>query len=434
MADQGDVVGRLGLSISVLTHGAAEAATDLDAAVQLALARDGHAVITAGPGTAGCQVSSFGSAEPVFAPPVATFDAPNAVALSVNGGQRLYVCSDPTAPNTRWVDVPGLKAFYRLPDVDRTNARNRWADKLSQAVPEIGKATARALPVPLLRTTLAHHGAAAFGVAKISRGEPPVDAGGIVNGVTVPVLRLPIREPDCYLPVIAQVEGKLESINAWDVGAGVSLGVIQFNADRAALFRFLWQLWTNDPDLFAATLTTSLGWSMMWDGDHPDLVAGPVVLHGRSADKARNASYLQTGKVDGTGRVPDHRRKVAAAVRDCVVWPHVQDLIVDTSAWWLQGALDAVHAEGIGPLDPTAPDRDTYVLTAILLSGGVRYSSCLKRLLVALRLWPTAAEKLANWQAALATTPDPCPKLLPRLISQQKQANQVYEQVLRLVG
>lgn len=421
--------------MAVVPRGAPETAETLDAAVQSALDRKtGHTIISPNVGGNGYQVTAFGSSEAAFAPPVATFDSPTAVALTVNGDQRLYVRSDPTAPSSRWVDLPGLKAFYRLPDVDRDTTRKRWADKLSKAVPEIDKATARALPIPQLRILLAHHGAAAFPVTKVLRGTPPVDTGGIVNGVSLPLLRLPLREPDCYLPVIAQAEGRLESINAWDSGAGASLGVIQFNADRGALFRFLWQLWTDDPDLFAGTLTKSLGWSMAWDGDHPDLIRGKVRLHGRTADKARNAIYLQTGKIDGGDRVGSHRRKVAAALRNCVMWPHVQDMIVDTSAWYLQKALDDIRAEGIEPLDPNQPDRETFILTAILLSGAVRYSSCLKRLLVALRPWTTAGDKLANWKKALATTVDPCPKLLPRLKNQQVAAEQMYEQVLRLLA
>lgn len=438
MVDQSDIVGRIGLRTAIQIHDAPTAADTLDAAVQTALASGpGHRIITAVANTPGYQVSSFGSAQELSAPPVATLDSAGPVAaVTINGGERLYLNADPGGTGSRWVDVPDLFAFYRLPDVDLERARNRWADRLSQNVPEIDQASARALPIPVLRTTLAQHGAAAFPVAKIHRGTPPADVGGIVNGVTVPVLGLPLREPDCYLPVIAQVEGKLESINAWDTGAGVSLGVIQFNADRAALFRFLWQLWTDDPDLFGAELTGPLGWSMAWHGDHADLVAGEARLHGRGAvkDKARNAAFLQTGKVDGKGLDADHRRKVAAALRNCVVWPHVQDMIVDTSSWWLQPALDSIRAEGIGPLDPEAPDHDTYILTALLLSGGVRYSSCLKRLLVALRPWPATSDKLKHWKAALATTTEPCPSLLKRLKNQQPQAEQVYDQIVRLLG
>jgi hypothetical protein len=443
MGDLSDITGKLGLTLALQPGDPTETADNLDAAVQLALARKtGHAVISAVTTTtdgvttpAGYEIKEFGPAQAVFAPPTAAVDSPTATALTINAGERLYVSSDPTAPNSRWVDVPGLDAFYRLPDVDRETARNTWADRLSKAVPAIDQATARALPIPLLRTQLAHNAKAAFPVQKKLRGEPPVDAGAVLNGITLPLLRLPLREPDCYLPVIGQAEGKLESINAWDLSAGVSLGVIQFNADRAAIFRFLWQFWTEDPDLFTAELTTALGWTMTWHDDHPDLLHGTDVLHGRgaAADKARNAIFFQTGKVDGEGRDGPYRRKLANALRNCVVWPHVQDMIVDTSAWYLQQGLKDIHAEGIGPLDITNPDRDTFVLTAMLLSGRVRYASCLCRMLVQLRQYPTTHLKLKNWQAALAATTAPCPDLAKRLKNQKKTAIEVYAQVQRLL-
>jgi hypothetical protein len=438
MGDFSDIAGRVGLSIPVQSHDPTETAADLDAALQAALAaKSAHAVISPAPGGAGFQIRAFGPDQAVFAPPVAAVGSATAAALTVNGGERVYVCSDPTAPNPRWVDVPSLNAFYRLPDVDRNAARNAWADRLSSAVPEIDQATARALPIPQLRTLLAHHGAQTFVVKKMTRGVPAVDAGAILNGITLPTLRSPLREPDCYLPVIAAAEGKLESINAWDTGAGVSLGVIQFNADSGALFRFLWQLWTDDPDLFATALTTPLGWTMVWDGDHPDLVFGPAAddrLHGRGADKAANAAYLQTGKLGGTGRNGPYRRQLASALRDCVVWPHVQDMIEDVSAWYLQGALKSIHAEGIGPIDTANPDHDTFVLTAMLLSGRVRYSSCLGHVLTAMRKWKTTSDKLKHWPEAVAATTSPCPTLATRLKNQQKTADQVYDQVIRLLA
>jgi hypothetical protein len=432
MMRHSDVLGRIGLSVPIQTEGAAESVDGLDAAVQAVLdRRRGHTIITSDGQTSIHQVLSFGSALTMPAAPVATIQSPDVVAVIVNGGERVYVSSDPAASSTRWVDVPDLFGFYRLPAADREQMRNRWADRLAQKVPDIDQASARALPIPLLRTMLAHHAEAVLPVTTVRRGEPPVETGGVVNGLTLPIPQLPVREPDCYVSVIAQAEGRLESINAWDINAGISLGVIQFNADRAALFRFLWQLWTEDPELFAAELTQPLGWSMAWDGDHADLVVGEARLHGRGADKARNAAFLQTGKLNGTGLDPGYRRKVAAGVRNCVAWPHVQAMVMDTSSWWLQPALDRVRAEGIGPLDPQAPDHDTFVLTALLLSGGVRYSSCLQRLLVALRPWPSVSEKLQHWKTALATTTDPCPSLLKRLKNQQPHAERVYDQIGR---
>ena len=203
MGDVTDIVGRIGLSMAMRPVAPTETAADLDTAVQLALAHNtGNTVVTPTTGTgtgetAGFQVQAFGPAEALFAPPVISVDSSTAVTVTTNGGERLYVCSNPTAPNPRWVDVPGLDAFYRLPAVDHDHARNTWADRLSQAVPEIDQAAARALPIPRLRTLLAHHAQAVFPVSPIHRGVPPVDAGGIVNGVTLPTLRLPLREPDC---------------------------------------------------------------------------------------------------------------------------------------------------------------------------------------------------------------------------------------------
>jgi hypothetical protein len=432
---QSDMVGRIGLSSAIQTDGAAESVDGLDAALAAALRREhGHTLVTNDPGTTVHQLLAFGAGSALSAPAVATVQSPGAVAVVVNGGERVYVSSDPAGASERWVDMPGLQAFYRLPEADRETTRNRWADLLAQKVADVDQASARALPVPVLRTRLAQNASTVLPVRPVQRGTPPADTGGVVHGVTLPIPQLPLREPDCYVAVIARAEGRLESINAWDVNAGISLGVIQFNTDRAALFRFLWQLWTEDPDLFAAQLTGRLGWRMGWDGDHPDLVAGEDRLHGRAADKADNAAFLQTGKLKGEGLDPVHRRRVAAALRNCVLWPHVQTMVEDTTSWWLQPALDSIHAEGVAPLDPAAPDHDTFVLKALLLSGGVRYSSCLKRLLVALREWPTAAGKLENWRAALATTPDPCPSLAKRLKNQQPEAEKVYAQLGRLLA
>jgi hypothetical protein len=435
MLPQSDIAGHIGLTSAIQVDGAAESAEGLDAAIEAALNRtQGHAIVTHDPATPGYRISAFGAGVALSAPAVATVRSPGAVAVIVNGGERVYVSSDPAGTAERWVDVPGLAGFYRLPAADRDAARDRWADLLAERVAGFDQASARALPIPVLRTTLARWGSTVLPVKPVRRGTPATDAGGVVHGVTLPIPQLPLREPDCYVAVIAAAEGRLESINAWDVNAGISLGVIQFNADRAAVFRFLWQLWTEDPALFAAEVTGRLGWTMAWDGDHPDLLAGDARLHGRAADRAGNAAFLQTGEPGGTGLDPAYRRAVAAAMRNCVVWPHVQTMVLDTTNWWLQPALDSIHAEDIAPLDPLAPDHDTFVLKALLLSGGVRYSGCLRRLLVALRPWPTPAAKLANWQAALATTTAPCPSLQKRLKNQQPVAEKAYAQLRRLLA
>ncbi|GHE16252.1 hypothetical protein GCM10011376_08620 [Nocardioides flavus (ex Wang et al. 2016)] len=418
------------------TRAPVRTAADPDAAMIEALsARTGHQVASA---TArGWQVAPFGPAVCWLTTPVAGFDGTGLQVITVNGGERVYVPVDPSSPGPRRVDVPGLRSFYGLAARDRDAQRDEWAARLAGAT-TLTTAQARALGVPLLRATLAHHGAAAFPVRRVQRGDPPYDAGGVVNGVTLPPLVAPLREPDCYLPVIARVEGRMESINAWDAGAGVSLGPIQFNADRAALFRFLWQLRSEDPALFASALGAPLGWDMTWHTDHPDLVVarGTVTdtLHGRAADRDTNATYLMRG-VPGTGpRDPDYRRRVAGCFRDAVVWPHVQQMVVDTTSWWLEPALTRIRAAGVGPLDVTRPDRDTFVLTALLLSAGVRFSGCLPQILTRLARWTTAADKLAHLDDALAATAPPCPDgLRDRLAQQRRHAATVFAQVQRLV-
>jgi subtilisin family serine protease len=412
-------------------------AADADAAMVEALTdRIGHQVVAAT--TSGWQVAPFGPAVCWITTPVAGFDGAGVQILTVNGGERVYVPDNPGSPGLRRVDVPGLRSFYGLAPVDRNAQRDEWAARLAGAT-SLTAAQARALGIPLLRATLARHGAAAFGVRNVRRGNPSYDAGGVVNGITLPPLVAPIREPDCYLPVIARVEGRMESINAWDAGAGISLGPIQFNVDRAALFRFLWQLRREDPALFTSALGTPLGWDMAWHTDHPDLLVtrGTTTdtLHGRCADRETNATYLMRG-VPGPGRRdPDYRRRVAGCFRDAVVWPHVQQMIVDTTSWWLEPALTRIRAAGIGPLDASRPDRDTFVLTALLLSAGVRYSGCLPQILTQLARWATVPDKLAHLDQALAATNPPCPDgLRDRLRQQRGHAATVFAQVQRLVA
>ncbi len=418
------------------TRAPVRTATDADAAVVEALTdRTGHQVVTAT--SSGWQVAPFGPSVCWLTTPVAGFDGAGVQIITVNGGERVYVPADPGSPGIRRVDVPGLRSFYGLSAVDRNAQRDEWAAKLAGAT-TLTAAQARSLGIPLLRATLARHGAAAFTVRNVQRGNPPFDAGGVVNGVTLPPLVAPLREPDCYLPVIARVEGKMESINAWDAGAGISLGPIQFNVDRAALFRFLWQLRSEDPALFTSALGTPLGWDMTWHTDHADLLVtrGTTVdtLHGRAADRDTNATYLMRGVPGAGSRDPDYRRRVAGCFRDAVVWPHVQQMVVDVTSWWLEPALTRIRSAGIGPLSASAPDRDTFVLTALLLSAGVRFSGCLPQILTQLARWTTVPDKLAHLDEALAATSPPCPDgLRDRLTQQRRHAATVFAQVQRLV-
>ncbi len=438
-----EVLGRLlvaGTAVDIVPTGSVVRAADADAATRAALRRTSENTFVrndSGPG--GRTVQGFAAPAGLPTPVTAGVQVdPTVTTLVVGGGRRVYVPADPAAPGRRWVDVPGLTELYALPATDLVARIGTWATRTAQATPGLTTAAARQLGVPLLRATLAQHGAAAFPVSAVHRGTAQTDAGGIVNGITVPGLRLPVTEPHCYLPVIAEVEGKLESINGWDMGAGVSLGPIQFNTDRGALHRFLWRLWADDPDLFTSALGRPLGWAMSWHADHGDLAvtdtAGPQVLHGTAADAGRCATYLQSGTIDTPARDGPWRRRVTGCFRDAVVWPHVQEMVVDVSTWWLAPALRRIQAAGIGPLDPRRPDRATFLLTALLLSAAVRFSASLDPILRELRPWPGADDKLAHLPDAVTAAGPRFAELGPRLTRQRAHAEHVHDQIDRLLG
>src|SRR5207253_10745621 len=127
----------------------------------------------------------------------------------------------------------------------------------------------------------------------------------------------------------------------------------------------------------------------------------PIVLHGDGAHAANNAGFLQSG-VAGHGTFAQidgpFRRRLAAHFRNLVAWPHVQELIYRSSADYLARGLTKIAepANGIPAFDPALPDRDLFILKALLLSAFVRFSGCLEPLLVALRPWTTVAEKLEH--------------------------------------
>ena len=381
---------------------------------------------------------------PAMLPDVAEVTASLGVALCAvlfNGGETVYVPADPAGGRRRWVRIPRLTEFYNLPAADQAAHRDRWIGRLRGISTGFTRPQLASLSMPALRLLLARHAAVAVPVHTVRRGHPPTDRGGRTDGVTLPVLRLPIAEPDCYLPVIAEVEGKLESVNAWDWDAGISIGPIQFNVKRAALFRFLSALLERDRALFDQELGAPLGWSLRAHEGHIDLVIdsgqpSEVSLHGRAGapDEDRNARYFQSGTPGGMGYNPAFRRTVAERFRNLLVWPHVQEIVIETSAWWLREGLNRLPGGGIPPLDTRNPERDTFVLRALLLSTYVRFSGCLTPLMRRLQPWPTAREKLANWADALAGTPVPCPTLHARLTQQQGHAANVHAQIRRLTG
>ncbi len=398
------------------------------AALQHALGRSTHSLVLGDPlsTASGFAAHSWGPPNSFNGPKTIGFDANGVAALLLADGRRAYFQANPLATSatdrTHWVHVPFVAEFLRLPAAQQTSQRNSWGDKLSGAAlvnpttsRAFTRAERRALPVPTQRLLLAHNAATAYPVAiKRRRG---TDRGGVTHGSTLSLIRRPIQEPLIYLRVISMREGRMESINAWDLEAGISVGPIQFNAQRGSVFRFLWQVWSQDRALFQSTFGTPLDWSMRNTAGYPELrvtVGGaPVWLRGRSraADVTRNYAYFQSGDPTRSAASdidPAFRRDLAGRFVRLVAWPHIQELVEDVSNWWLRPGLARIHAAGIPALVPASPDRDTFILKSLLMSTYVRYSGCLQPFLEALGRWTTVADKLANWQTAVSSMTGPC--------------------------
>ncbi len=382
----------------------------LDDAIAFALSKTGRNSYIIGSLLGGktFDVWHFTVAVPVL-DDVVDFDAQASVCALIVGGE-LYVPSDPTSATRRWVRLPRADEFYALSDADRSSQRGAWITKILGANPAVtlngtavSKKQLRGFSMPELRLLLAHFGAQCFRVIRQDSGSAH---GGLVNGTTLPLMISPLREPDVYVRVIARREGRLEAINAWDQGAGISLGAVQINVIKGLLFRFLGELSTHDPALLQSAIATPLNWNIVYDTDHFDVVtAAGQTLHGRaaSADVKRNFAFFQSGNPgtpDAAAIDVDFRMSIAAAFRDAVVWPHAQEMLNRASIAYLQPGLDMLTAAGIASLDPANPDRDTFILKAVLLGAFVRASASLQPLLDALANSATTHDKLA------ALTPD----------------------------
>ncbi|MER9526095.1 hypothetical protein NKI96_21290 [Mesorhizobium sp. M0292] len=293
---------------------------------------------------------------------------------------------------------------------------------------------------------MAAHACAVTGVNQPGDGY----RGGQTHGLTLPLLRYPVSEPDCYIRVISGREGLLESINAYDLGAGISLGSIQFNVHRAAIFQFLHAFNEMDPDLFHPCFDrfgwspkqVTIGGTNFFALNVVDAAGNATQLIGRDADHSRNCGYFQSG-------IPGHdsfnqidaafRKDLAAAFRDGVIWPHVHETIMGVSGEWLRPGLKSIEAAGILPIDTMRPDRDTFVLKALLLSAYVRYSACLAPLLKALKPYASPAAKLAAINGVLlasdswsSCSQDRRSKLATRLAAQKPDAIAAWEVIDRL--
>ncbi len=432
--------------------------TSFDAALRFALAqRTRHTVILGDPLASGTfVVQEWGPRTSLPAPLAIELDATNIAALLVNGGDRVYFRANPTASTPadrlRWVHVPSIGEFLRLPAAHQTSQRADWIARIRAGAVRNPATSAtftaaelQALSTPVLRVLLAHNATASFRVGSLTHG-------GVVHGVTLPMLRLPLREPQIYLRVISMAEGKMESINAWDAGAGISPGPIQLNAIRGAVFRFLWRVWQEDRTAFETAFGPAPNWAMRETAGVPELcvpVAGtPTWLRGSGdqADVARNIRWFHSGDPSVARRDPAWRRQLAGRFLRLVAWPHLQELLEDVATWWLQPGLRQIDAAGYPALDPARPDRDTFVLKSMLMSTYVRYSGCVAPLLRELARWPTIAQKLANWRTAVDALTGPCNRtgtdeqrerhriLLDRLDRQQRDAGQVFTAIGALLG
>jgi murein DD-endopeptidase MepM/ murein hydrolase activator NlpD/LAS superfamily LD-carboxypeptidase LdcB len=449
--------------VTTLTSHAGYTTTTLDDALQFALnQRDTHTIILGNMLTGNqFEVYRWRGNVPTL-PLVISFDSRSDIALIIFSGRDVYMPVNPISRGLRWVKLNRASEFYALATPDQNAQRRSWINSIYNArrritVPGV-TITSRwlnSLSTPALRLLLAHFGSAIFQPRRYHRptrsdGRPRGN-GYWLSGVTLPILQVPLTEPDCYLPVIAGREGKMESINTWDEGAGVSLGPIQFNVIDAHLFSFLWRVWQRDNALFQEAFG-SLNWTMRSHDGHRDLLinaggTGAITLHGRGTDRNRNVGYFHSG-IPGNSVFnqidPAFRRDMTERFRTLVVWPHIHELIIETTSDYLLPGLRDIHdpANHIPALDPSNPDRDTFILKALLLSVYVRYRACLSPLLQALRRWSNPTDKLRNWANALNATGvnwGHCTAgrrghLVRRLTAQEREARQIYEMLTRAMA
>ncbi|HEX6159051.1 MAG TPA: penicillin-insensitive murein endopeptidase, partial [Thermoanaerobaculia bacterium] len=392
----------------------------------------------------GCNAATWTPSVTLPTPPVVEVAAPTLCCIIVSGAA--YFPSSVTGQVLRWVRIPRIAEFYALAASDQKAQKKRWGEAVWRARKEIAaalpgtnvtKAWIQTLSSPTLRLLIAQFADQALPVKRIDNAAKK-QRGGLVNGVTNPILLYPLTEPDCYLRVIAGAEGKMEAVNTWDRGAGVSLGPIQFNAIEGHLFNFIGRLRDLDPDLYAQ----QLGWTVAPDSGHYDVTIAGTMLHGDAAHASDNAGFLQSGVVgNGTFAQIDAtiRRDFALRFRNVVVWPHVQELIYLGCSDYLANGLAKIAqpANGIPTFDPANPNRELFILKALLLSAYVRFSSCLDPLLVALRRWTTVADKLAHILDAIDAMTS-CTShraaLRTRLAGQLKTAKEVWKVIKRLRG
>lgn len=415
-------------ALEAASPAAAFAARDFatgDEAMRFAVAQDtATQVLRRG---VGYRVESWRGTRPALSP-VIELDATADAFCVVLAGGPVYARSSAETPR-RWLEVPDARSFLALPETPQRQRRRALIEKLHTHLQRKPDELA-----PLATVELAMYVAReAVRVYPVLAVDQPGDEcrGGQTRGATTPIALWPLQEPRCYLPVISEVEGRLESINAYDLGAGISLGPIQINAQRGALLRFLLALQEGDPVMWGQ-LFAPLGWAVERSASALRLRTPAGLLSTENELiaylQSGNPSTLSFAEVDS-----GFRRRLAGVFVQAVAWPHVQEMVCAATSWWLETGLRKLDAGDIDRLDPQAPNRDCFVLRAMLLSSYVRYSGYLDRIVAALAGHVGATAKLAHWEAAVRAGVDNATrrqKLLLRLKEQRKHAMEVYTHLL----
>jgi len=330
-----------------------------------------------------------------------------------------YFPSNVPRPANRWEQYPDLRSFYRQSQATQTAQRNAWIGKMvstrNQVKPNLNfggivptPQQIRQFSAPELRWILASFAEVLFPIRDVNqtdaRGRRWIGAG--MNGVTMVNLPVPLSEPDCYLKVISDREGKLEAINAYDGGAGISIGTVQFNAQSKALHKLLWKIWQQDNELFLLALAP-LGWTMSVAGNGTLTLTitptdGSAPFSILSTEKDKFVNYLHSGNPSSSTRTIAFRRLVTQRFRLLVVRPHIQSLINEVSSEvYTEHGLRLLHQNGIPALNVNQPSLELFQLKSALLSAYIRATGCAGNLIRALNRYRGVTQKLAHLEAEI---------------------------------
>lgn len=357
------------------------------------------------------------------------------VALAFRAGRDIYVedlgAEDPEHGRT-WIRLSRMREIYAAPARHLQTQTRLWRDRLTH-VPGLESDLDLDGSLAYLRSWLAARAADTLPVHNVRFHGRRTGAQVSRHLATSPLppAEEPL-EPSCYLLPMSRVEGKLESINAYDARAGISIGPVQINVTGGHVLQFLTRLWRTDRRLFRAAFARDAREAIYWevvDDDHPVLrVHTPQIRPGTKCAPTSawtiadldavatriNAVYfqcgrvcpdlaLQTGNLFGSALIDlDFRRDLAERMRDVVAWPHVQDLMAEACNDYLSGGLHLLHTGSHSLPSLTITDvasdrqadwqqaRDLFKIKTALLSAYTRYAGALRSLLEATGRDPVA--------------------------------------------